>query len=63
MTIYIAQDGSYGDEYDLVLIDDASWKDEDYALMAEWNERTRNEYAIYCQRDTPYLTPTEWEKQ
>ena len=63
MTLYIATDGSWGDAEGLVIIDDSSWNDDDYALMSIWNERVINEYALHCQNNQPYLTPTEWEKQ
>jgi len=63
MSLYIAPDGSWGDAEGLVIIDDSSWNDGDYALMSIWNERTTNEYAIYCDNNHPYLSPTEWEKQ
>jgi hypothetical protein len=64
MTYYIAQDGwSFGSADNMVLIDDTRWTHDDYELVFEWNDRTRNEYAIYCRNNTPYLTPTEWEKQ
>jgi hypothetical protein len=63
MSIYMAQDGSWGVAEGLIVIDDCTWTDADYELMSIWNERTRNEYAIYCDNNTPYLTPTEWEKQ
>ena len=62
MTIYIAGDGSWGDAYDIALIDDSKWSDADYALMETWNERTLLAYAEAVSAN-PALRPTEWDKQ
>ena len=63
MSLYIAADGSWGDATGLIVIDDSTWTDDDYALMAIWNERTIDAYAHYCETNNQYPTPTEWEKQ
>lgn len=65
MTIYIATDGSWGDAYGLITINDATWTDDDYTEMSAWNERTLNEFAENHAGRTPlkYITATEGDNQ
>lgn len=62
MTIYIAGDGNWGDAYNIALIDDSKWNDDDYQLMETWNERSLLEYAEAASNHKG-ITPTEWEKK
>jgi hypothetical protein len=65
MTIYLAADGSWGDAYSLIIIDDATWTDDDYTEMSSWNERTLKEFAANHDGRTPleYIAATERDNQ
>lgn len=57
MPIYIDINGTWGPADDLVLIDNATWGNDDYETMNEWTDGMVMKFA----ETHNGMSPTEWE--
>lgn len=56
MSLFIAQDGSWGDATDLVIVDDTDWTANDYEIMGWFTDSERARFAT----EPHGMSPSQW---